>query len=550
MEVVIVGAGAVGMKTASRLRRKDPEAKITVVESGRYISFSRCGLPYFLEGKVAGLDDLRKTPYGAVRDENFFKNLKKVDVLTETKALAIDRNRKALRISKNGSEDEINYDYLVIATGTKAVRPAIPGIESERVVGLYSAEDAKKILEFVNEGAKRAVVLGGGLIGLEACEALKTLGLEVTLIEALERVAPTMLDPEMSRLVSAHLKEKGVKVLTSTRVEKIVENGTLKVYAGKEIEADFMVAVTGVKPNSELAVKSGLDVGETGGIVVNEMLQTKDEFIYAGGDCVETVNLLTGEKIFAPFGDIANKHGRIIADNILGGNSRFRGVIGTAIMKVFDFSVGVTGLTEERARNYFRVSSVLFSGFDRTHYYPGTGIVRIKLVFEEDTGRILGAQIVGNGVVDKRIDVFATAILGKMTLDDLEQLDLAYAPPYSPAIDPVITTAYVANNKLEGLFKAIRAEEVKQMLQKGEDFLIVDVRSEAEAKNFKVNLPNTINIPLTELRNRVGELPRDKLVILACPLGLRAYEASRILISEGFKNVRVLEGGLPYLLTL
>ncbi|MDK2876914.1 MAG: hypothetical protein PWQ22_1324 [Archaeoglobaceae archaeon] len=550
MEVVIVGAGAVGMKTASRLRRKDPEAKITVVESGRYISFSRCGLPYFLEGKVAGLDDLRKTPYGAVRDENFFKNLKKVDVLTETKALAIDRNRKALRISKNGSEDEINYDYLVIATGTKAVRPAIPGIESERVVGLYSAEDAKKILEFVNEGAKRAVVLGGGLIGLEACEALKTLGLEVTLIEALERVAPTMLDPEMSRLVSAHLKEKGVKVLTSTRVEKIVENGTLKVYAGKEIEADFMVAVTGVKPNSELAVKSGLDVGETGGIVVNEMLQTKDEFIYAGGDCVETVNLLTGEKIFAPFGDIANKHGRIIADNILGGNSRFRGVIGTAIMKVFDFSVGVTGLTEERARNYFRVSSVLFSGFDRTHYYPGTGIVRIKLVFEEDTGRILGAQIVGNGVVDKRIDVFATAILGKMTLDDLEQLDLAYAPPYSPAIDPVITTAYVANNKLEGLFKAIRAEEVKQMLQKGEDFLIVDVRSEAEAKNFKANLPNTVNIPLTELRNRVGELPRDKLVILACPLGLRAYEASRILISEGFKNVRVLEGGLPYLLTL
>lgn len=550
MEVVIVGAGAVGMKTASRLRRKDHEAKITVVESGRFISFSRCGLPYFLEGKVLGLDDLRKTPYGAVRDENFFKNLKKVEVLTETKAHEIDRKRKTLRISKNGSEDEINYDYLVIATGAKATRPRIPGIESERVVGLYSAEDAKKILKFVDEGAKKAVVLGGGFIGLEACEALRMLGLEVTLIEALERVVPTMLDPEISRIVSAYLKEKGVKVLTSTRVEKVVENGGLKVYAGKEIEADFMVAVTGVKPNSELAKKAGLDVGKTGGIVVNERLQTKDEFIYAGGDCVETVNLLTGEKTFAPFGDVANKHGRIIADNILGGNSRFRGVIGTAIMKVFDFSIGVTGLTEERARNFFKVSSVLVSGFDRTHYYLGTGIVRIKLVFEEETKRVLGAQIVGNGVVDKRIDVIATAILGRMTIDDLEQLDLAYAPLYSPAIDPVITTAYVANNKLEGLFKAIKAEEIKQMLQEGEDFLIVDVRSEAEAKNFKVNLPNIVNIPLTELRNRAGELPRDKLIVLACPLGLRAYEASRILISEGFKNVKVLEGGFPYLLTL
>jgi NADPH-dependent 2,4-dienoyl-CoA reductase/sulfur reductase-like enzyme/rhodanese-related sulfurtransferase len=550
MDVIIIGAGAVGMKTASRLRRRNPEAEITVVESGKWISLSRCGLPYFLEGKVSSIDDLRKTPYGAVRDENFFSKLKKVKVLTETKALEIDRKRKTLKVSKNGGEDEINYDYLVIATGARAVRPKIPGIDSERVVGLYSPEDAKKILRFIEEGAKRAVVIGGGFIGLEACEALKMLGLEVTLIEALDRVAPTMLDPEMSRLVSAHLKEKGVKVLTSTKVEKIVENAALKVYAGKEVEADFAVAVTGIKPNSEIAVKAGLEVGKTGGIVVNERLQTNDEFIYAGGDCVETVNLLTGEKTVAPFGDVANKHGRVIADNILGGNARFRGVIGTAIIKVFDFSVGATGLTEERARNFFGVSSVLFSGFDRTHYYPGVGIVRIKLVFEEETKRILGAQVVGNGIVDKRIDVIATAIISKMTLEDLEQLDLAYAPPYSPAIDPVITTAYVAKNKLEGLFNAIKAEEVKQMLQKGEDFLILDVRTEAEAKNMRINLSNVINIPLTELRNRVKELPRDRLIVVVCPLGLRAYEASRILISEGFNKVRVLEGGFPFLLTL
>jgi len=548
MEVVIVGAGAVGMKTASRLRRRNPEAKITVVEAGKWVSMSRCGLPYFVEGKVASVDDLRKTPYGAIRNEDFFRNMKKIEVLTETKAVGIDRRRKVLKISRNGSEEELNYDYLVIATGAKAVKPKIPGIDSERVVGLYSPEDALKILRFVKEGAKKVVVIGGGFIGLEACEALRELKLDVTLIEALERVAPTMLDPEMSRLVLAHLKEKGVKVLLSTRVEKIVENGVLKLYAGKEIEADFAVVATGIRPNSELASNAGLSIGNYGGILVNKKLQTSDENIYAGGDCIETVNILTGERVFAPFGDVANKQGRVIADNISGGNATFPGVIGTAIFKVFDFSVAVTGLSEENAKKHFKVSSVLVSGLDKTHYYPGAGILRMKLVFVERSKRLVGAQIVGNGDVDKRIDVLATAIMGRMTLDDLESLDLAYAPPYSPAIDPVITATHVAKNKLEGLFNAIRAEEVKNLLEKGEAMLL-DVRSENEAKNFKFNLPS-VNIPLTELRKRVKELPRDKKIIVACPLGLRAYEASRILASEGFKDVKVLEGGMPFLLTL
>lgn len=550
MEVVIVGAGAVGMKTASRIRRKDPETKITVVEASKWVSMSRCGLPYFVEGKVGSIDDLRKTPYGAIRDANFFKELKNIDVLTETKALSIDRQRKVLKVSRNGSEDELNYDYLVLAMGAKPVRPKIPGIDSEKVVGFHTPEDAQKILKFVKEGAKRAVVIGGGFIGLEASEALRTLGLEVMLIEALDRIAPTMLDPEMSRLVSAHLKEKGVKLLTSTKVEKIVANGVLKLYAGKELEADFAVVATGVKPNSELASNAGLSIGKFGGILVNKKLQTNDSSIYAGGDCIETINLLTGERVYAPFGDVANKHGRVIADNITGDNATFPGVLGTAILKVFDFTVGVTGLNEENAKKFFKVSSVLVSGLDRAHYYPGAGVLRIKLVFVERSRRLIGAQIVGNGDVDKRIDVLATAILGKMSLDDLENLDLAYAPPYSPALDPVITSTHVAKNKLENIFKTIRAEEVKQMLERDEDLLILDVRNEAEAKNFKINLPKVVNIPLPELRKRLGELPKDKLIVVACPLGLRAYEASRILLGEGFEKVRVLEGGLLYLLTL
>ncbi|MDI9645370.1 MAG: FAD-dependent oxidoreductase [Archaeoglobales archaeon] len=550
MEIVIVGGGATGMKAASRARRRDPEAKITVIESSKWLSFSRCGLPYYIEQKVGNLDDLRKTPYGVVRDAEFFKKMKKIEVLEETKALEINRSKKVLKILRRGSEDELNYDFLVLATGAIPSKPPIPGIDSEKVLGLYSPEDADKILRLYRNGAKRAVVIGAGFIGIEACEALKSLGLDVTLIEALDRVAPTMLDSDMARLLASHLKEKGVKILTSTKVEKISGENELIVHAKDKISADFVVVATGVKPNVEIAEKAGIEIGSKGGIVVNERLQTNDPSIYAGGDCIETTNLITNEKVVAPFGDAANKQGRVIGDNITGGNSIYKGVIGTAIFKAFDFSVAVTGLNEETAKRYFNTSSILVSSYDRTHYYPGMGVVRMKLIFDSNSRRILGAQIIGNGVVDKRIEVIATAIMNKMTVDALEDLDLAYAPPYSPALDIVVTASHVVKNKFEGLLNSIKAEEVKNLIESGEDFVLLDVRNEVEAKNIKINIKNTINIPLPKLRERISELPRDKLIITACPLGLRAYEASRILISEGFKNVKVLEGGLPFLLTL
>lgn len=550
MEIVIVGGGAAGMKAASRARRRDPEAKITVVEASKWVSFSRCGLPYYIEQKVGNLDDLRKTPYGVVRDAEFFKKMKKIEVLEETRALEINRSKKVLKVSRKGSEDELNYDFLVLAMGASPLKPPIPGIDSERVVGLYSPEDADKILKLCRNGAKRAVVVGAGFIGIEACEALRSLGLDVTLVEALDRVAPTMLDPDMARLLASHLKEKGVKILTSSKVEKISGENELIVHAKDKINADFVVVATGVKPNVEIAKNAGIEIGSKGGIAVNERLQTSDPSIYAGGDCIETTNLITNEKVIAPFGDAANKQGRVIGDNVTGGNSIYKGLIGTAIFKAFDFNVAVTGLNEETAKKYFNASSILISSYDRTHYYPGMGIVRMKLIFDANSRRILGAQIIGNGVVDKRIEVIATAIMNRMTVDDLEDLDLAYAPPYSPAIDPIITVSHVLKNKFEGLLNSIRAEEVKSMIERGEDFIILDVRYEVEAKNMKINLKNVINIPLPKLRERISEVPKDKLIITVCPLGLRAYEASRILASEGFKNVRVLEGGLPFLLTL
>lgn len=531
MEVAIVGAGATGLKCASRLRRISEDAKITVVDESERISLARCGLPYFISGQIHEIENLRKTTYDVVRDENYFKKVFDVEVLTKTKAVGINRDKRVLRISRNGKEDELNYDYLVIATGAKPIKLFD---SDERILTLFSAEDAEKIVELWENGAEKAVVIGAGFIGLEACEALKSLDLEVTLIEALEHVAP-MLDAEIAKLVALHIREKGVEVRVATKVKDIVRKEKLRVItASEEIEADFVVQAVGVKPNVDLAVKSGLELGVTGAIKVNDFLQTSDERIFAGGDCVENTHILTGKKVYAPFGDVANKHGRVIADNIAGRRVRFPGILGTSIFKVFDLTVAKTGLSEKEAiSNGFKVYSVLLSAFDKSHYYPRASNMRVKLVVNEDS-RILGAQIVGHEGVDKRIDVFATAIYAKLTIDDVSSLDLAYAPPYAPALDPVIVSANVAMNKREEMLDSTR--EIKGTL--------LDVRSWEEAKKFPVE--GALNIPLLELRERARELPKDEEITIICSVGLRSYIASRILKAMGFK-AKVYEGGVAFL---
>lgn len=530
MEVVIVGAGATGLKCASRLRRLSEDVKITVVDKGEIISLARCGLPYFVSGQVHEIDDLRKTTYEVVRDENYFKKVFEVEVLTKTEAVDINRERRVLKVVRNGREDEINYDYLVIATGAKPVKLFN---SDERVLTFFSAEDAEKIVELWEKGAERAVVIGAGFIGLEACEALKSLDLDVVLVEALDQVAP-MLDAEVSRHVESHLREKGVKVKLATRVREIVAKEKIEVVADEEIEADFVVQAVGVKPNVDLAAKSGLELGATGAIKVNEFLQTSDERIFAGGDCVENTQILTGRKVYAPFGDIANKHGRVIADNIMGKRVRFPGILGTSVFKVFELTVAKTGLNEREAvSSGFKVYSVLLSSFDKSHYYPKAANMRIKLVVNEDS-RILGAQIVGYSGVDKRIDVFATAIYAGLTIDEVSNLDLAYAPPYAPALDPVIVSANVAMNKRDGILKTTRKIEG----------ILLDVRSREEAKKFPIS--GAINIPLTELRERAKDLPKDKDITVICPVGLRSYVASRILEGMGFR-AKSYEGGIAFL---
>ncbi len=550
MEILIIGGGAAGLKAASRARRKDAEASITVVDAGKYPSIGRCGLPYYVGGLVHEIDNLRETTYGAVRDESYFKRLKNIDVLTLTRAVEIDRERRTVKIVKQGGEeDELNYDYLVIATGAKPVRPPIEGIDSDGVVTLFNPEDAEKIIEMWEEGAEKAVIIGAGLIGLESAEALKNLDMEVTVIEMLDRVAPNMLDREIAALVEQHLKEKGVQVMTNTRVEKILsEDGKVTgvVANGKEIPAQIVVVATGVRPNVELAEKAGLKIGETGAIWVNEYMQTSDERIYAGGDCVETTNLITGRKVIAPFGDVANKQGRVIGENITGGKERFPGVYGTCVFKAFDFTVAGTGLNEAQAKEAgIDYLTVLAPGPDRAHYYPAARYIRLKLIVEKGTWKVIGAQATGMGEVAKRIDVISMAIQAGMTIDQLSHVDLAYAPPYSPALDPVIVAANVARNKRDGMFEGITAFDVKEILER-DDVVLLDVRSPEEFRSKHIESDKVLHIPLLELRERLDEIPRDKEIIIICQLGLRSYEASRILAGAGFKRVKVMEGGMAF----
>lgn len=553
MNIVVIGGGACGLKAACRARRRDPDAEITVIEASKYPSLGRCGLPYYVGGIVNSIDDLRKTLAGAVRDADYFKSIKNIDVLIETKAEKIDRNRKVVHIvKKDGSTDEIPYDYLVISTGARPVRLNLPNADAEGVVTLFDPDDAETILNLWEEEAlDKAVIIGGGLIGLEMAEAFSRLNVDVTIVEIKDHILPALLDREMAMLVQSYLVEKGIKVLTGSRVTEIIARdgkvAGVKVN-GKEIEAQLVLMAVGVRPNVELAKDAGLTIGETGAIKVNERLQTSDPNIYAGGDCVENIHLITGKPIYMPLGTIANKHGRVIGDNITGGNSTFPGVLGTTIFKVLDLNVARTGLSEKQAKELgYEVITALVPGPDRSHYYPGQKPIRIKLIADAKSGRILGAQIVGFGVVDKRIDVVATAIQMKATIYDLANLDLAYAPPYSTALDTLIHAANVVKNKMDGLYQTISSYEVKSKLERGEDIVILDVRTEEEYRKFKkIESEKVIRIPLKELRKSIDKLPKDKEIIIVCQIGNRAYEAQRILQGYGFKNVKVMEGGMAF----
>ena len=552
MRVVIVGGVAAGPKAASKIIRLMPDAEVTIVEKGKLLSYAGCGLPYYISGVVKEQKELMATPVGVVRDAVFFQKVKNVRVMNETEATEIDRPGKRVRVRSVVGDQEswLDYDKLVLATGGSPVVPPIPGVELEGVFTLHGVHDAEGIKGVLADGkAHDVVIVGGGLIGVEVTEALVQRGCRVTIVEMLPQTLG-VLDREMARLVEQHMESHGVKVLTGTKVQGFEGDGKVAavVTDNATLLADMVILAVGVRPNVPLARDAGLEIGTTGAIKVDEHMCTSDPDIYAAGDCVETVDLVTGRFCYVPLGSTANKQARVAAVNVCGGNDSFPGVLGSTVCKVFDHCVARTGLTEVAAGEAgYETTTVLAPAPDKAHFMPTAKPLLLKLVVDSKTRRLLGAQAAGPGAGDKRIDVAAMAITAGMTVDQLANADLCYAPPYAPAMDNIITAANIARNKLDGHMVGVTAAEVHQMLGEKRDFVLLDVRSQREYD--QVRLPGSTLIPLGALRGRLGELPGDKEIVTFCKISLRGYEAALILKAAGFKHVRVMDGGIvmwPY----
>jgi NADPH-dependent 2,4-dienoyl-CoA reductase/sulfur reductase-like enzyme/rhodanese-related sulfurtransferase len=554
MKAVVIGGVAAGPKAASKIIRNDPKAEVKIIEKGEFLSYAGCGLPYYISGVVKEQKELMATPVGTVRDSVFFQKVKHVNVLNHTEALSIDRKNKTVKIKQNnGKEEELQYDKLVLATGASPVWPQLPGMSLKNIFTLHGVEDAEGIKGMLSEGrALDAVIIGGGLIGVEMAEALSECGCRVSILEMQNQILP-MFDSEIAALLEKRFEEKGIKILTGTKVmgfdgkEKVH-----KVMTDREpVNADMVIMSVGVRPNVSLGVACGLETGKTGAMKVNEKLQTSDPDIYAVGDCAETVNLVTGSPAFVPLGSTANKHGRVAANNICGMKDEFHGVLGSTICKFFDFTAAKTGLSEKEAKAAgFETEICLAPAPDKAHFMPEAKLLYLKLIADKKTRKLLGAQAAGPGVCDKRIDTAATALTAGMTIDEVANLDLCYAPPYAPAMDNLIVAANILRNKLDGFMTGIRPEDVKRKIASSENsVLLLDVRSPGEVEQMKID--PSMNIPLGKLRSEISKLEpcRDWEIIVFCKISLRGYEAALILKSEGFENVKVMDGGIlmwPY----
>lgn len=551
--IVIIGAVALGPKVACRARRLDPEAEIIMIDRDTIISYGGCGIPYYVSGEIPDVDQLFSTIYHAVRDEEFFRETKRVEVRTGTEALSIDRNAKSVRLRelKTNKEYDLEYDRLVLATGATPITPPVPGVDLPGVEVISNLHHAVKIKDKISAGeVDQAVVVGGGAIGLEMAEALSALwGIETTLVEMMDQILPQTLCPELSAVVQKHLEENEVRVLTGCRVERIEggENGVESVLAGCEkLPAQLVIFGVGAKPNAWLGERAGLPTGPAGGLLVDGRMRTADPNIYAGGDCVEIRNLITSGFMYLPLGSMANRQGRVIGTNVCGGNERFKGAVGTFCLKAFDLGVAKAGLTEKQARaDGFDPASTLVVQSDKAHFYPGHKLMYMKLIAERKTRRVIGVEAVGeNGdAVKARVDAVAALLKHAPTVDDISTLEVSYAPPYASAMDIVNTAGNALNNVLDGFCTPLDPQEFLAGLEEP-PYRILDVRSEKEGAPFTEKYPGIwLNIPQDELGRRLSELPGDKPLAVFCNTGVRSYECSVLLKEKGFDVVGNVEGG-------
>lgn len=531
-KVVIVGGVAGGASAAARLRRLDENAEIVMFEKGEFISFANCGLPYYVSGEIKEQSAL------TLQTPKSFNARFNVDVRILSEVIAINPDEKKVTVKKvvDGTTYEESYDELVLSMGADPIRPNIKGIESNKVFTIRNIPDTLRLKEYVDyKKPQRAVVVGGGFIGLEIAENIKAVGVDVTIVEMSNQViAP--IDYDMAAEVHCHLRSKGVKLMLNSALEEIEEkdNALEVTISGRKVETDMVVMAIGVKPESKMAIEAGIEVNSRGAIKVDSHMRTNIKNIYAIGDVIEITNFITKEKSYVPLAGPANKQGRIVADNICGLGTVYTGTQGSSVMKVFDITVASTGLNEKEAkRQGLDYGKVYTYSANHATYYPGASMMAIKTIYEKKTGKILGAQIVGRDGVDKRCDVYAVAIRANMTAYDLTNLELCYAPPYGSAKDPVNMAGYVIENTLTGKVEHICWGDL-EAAKADENGILLDVRTEAEVANAGI-IDGFINIPVDNLRARISELDKSKTIYITCQIGLRGYIAARILSQLGYK---------------
>lgn len=539
MKYLIVGGVAGGATAAARLRRINENAEIILFEKGRHISFANCGLPYYIGNTIEKREALfLQTPTS-------FGNRFDVDVRVNQEVISIDAEKKSVQVRRlNGAVYEETYDKLLLSPGANPFIPNIEGVDMEGIYTLRNVEDTDRIKDYaVARNIKQAVVIGAGFIGLEMVENLHRLGVEVSVVEMADHLMPT-LDFEMAAFLKMELTAKQVKTylgISATRFAKNDDKIEVSLSNGERLAADMVILSVGVRPNTDLAKQAGLKIGETGGIWVDEYLQTSVPDIYAVGDAIEYPHPITGKPWMNFLANPANRQGRIVADNIVFGNKiRYEGAIGTAIAKVFDMTAASTGLSEQRLQRE-QIPYLISTTHSASHasYYPDANMMAIKLTFSPEDGRIFGAQIVGNDGVDKRIDQIALLIKNGGKVHDLTFVEHAYAPPFSSAKDPVAIAGYVACNVLDGIMPIVTWRDIVE--NKFPEGALIDVRAIEEFQEGAI--PNALHIPVDELRERLDEVPDDKPIYLYCGVGLRGYVALKILKQSGFENVYNLSGG-------
>lgn len=556
LKVVVIGGVALGPKAACRIKRMAPDTDVTLVDASKLISYGGCGIPYYVSGDVSDHTQLQETSFHMIRDEVFFETCKDFKVMTETRALSIDRKAKTVLVQAlDGKQTTLPYDKLVLGTGSTPRQLPIPGRDLGNVFTVATLDEAIRIKEKVaGGGVGSAVIVGAGFIGLEMAESFADMwGIETTVVEVADQIMPGFLGKAMAAIAQTHLEENEVTVYTSEMVKAIEgEDGmvTRVVTNKRTIDTDMVILAVGVTPNDTLAKQAGLVCSDRGGIVVSKTMQTSDPDIYAGGDCVVIENLVTGKPGYYPLGSMANRQGRIIGTNIAGGRETFDGAVGTFIIKLFEYGFGGTGLTLASAlREGFDAFSTQVIQSDHSHFYPKRDMVSLEIVVERPTGRVLGVQGAcknGDSIKD-RVDAVAAILKYRPTLRDISNMELAYAPPYGSAMDVLNAAANAADNILTGLCHPITPEDFQKLWENRtqENLLCIDTREWANAEPFVNKHPDYWkNIPQGQIRNRLDEIPKDKKIVLICNSGGRSYESQIILHHAGLTDTLNVQGGM------